>query len=92
MLGKVGVIVLNQTSEAVPGFCVQSSPGSRKEVLVGNTRLLSLAGTHLPDPLQLHLYRSLSGRDDREGDGGSVLLRGCLVFRAGLVVGGDWRD
>lgn len=46
---------------------------------MGDMCLLSLAGTHLPDPFQLHLYCSLFGRDDREGNRGSVLLWGSLV-------------
>lgn len=46
---------------------------------MGDTCLLSLAGTHLPDPLQLHLYCSLSGRDDREGDGGVGAVLGLSV-------------
>lgn len=91
LLGKVGAVFLSQMLEAIPGFCMQSSPGPRRGVLVGETCLLSLAGTHLPDPLQLHLYCSLSGRDDREGDGGSVLLWGSLVPGTGGGARG-WRD
>lgn len=58
---------------------------------MGNTCLLSLAGTHLPDPLQLRLHRSLPGGDDREGDGGQSHWFGAVWFLVGVErIGHEW--